>query len=105
MESSAWGSHAPEARLAASPRRRRMEVRLQTPREEIANSIIHGVALVASIAALPVLVLSAASRRDPWQIVGGAVFGVTLVLLYLASTLRSEERRVGKECRSRWSAY
>ena len=23
----------------------------------------------------------------------------------LASTMRSEERRVGKECRSRWSPY
>jgi hemolysin III len=64
-----------------------MADRLQTPREELANSVIHGAALVASIAALPVLVLSAAARRDVWQIVGGAVFGVTLVLLYLASTL------------------
>ena len=28
-------------------------------------------------------------------------------LMYLASTIttRSEERRVGKECRSRWSPY
>ena len=64
-----------------------MADRLQTPGEEIANSIIHGAALVGSIAALPVLVLSAAGRRDVWQIVGGTVFGVTLVLLYLASTL------------------
>jgi hemolysin III len=39
------------------------------------------------MAALPVLVLAAARRDDPWQLVGGAVFGVTLVLLYLASTL------------------
>src|SRR5688572_21930139 len=26
-------------------------------------------------------------------------------LIYLAIALRSEERRVGKECRSRWSPY
>src|SRR5690554_7685368 len=25
--------------------------------------------------------------------------------LYMASTTRSEERRVGKECRSRWTRY
>ena len=27
------------------------------------------------------------------------------LLAYLALVLRSEERRVGKECRSRWSPY
>src|SRR5256885_1576220 len=31
------------------------------------------------------------------------VFGTTLVAFFLAE--RSEERRVGKECRSRWSPY
>lgn len=61
--------------------------RPQTLGEEIANSVTHGAALVGSIAALPVLVLAAARRQDVWQIVGGAIFGVTLVLLYLASTL------------------
>src|SRR5450759_1257882 len=61
--------------------------RPQSLGEEIANSITHGAALLASLAALPVLVLTAAGHRDPWQLVGGAVFGVTLVLLYLASTI------------------
>ena len=28
-----------------------------------------------------------------------------LPLLYLKASMRSEERRVGKECRSRWSPY
>src|SRR5690242_8335514 len=55
--------------------------------EETANSVIHGLGLAGSLAALFVLVLVAAGRHDPWQIVGGSVFGVTLVLLYLASTL------------------
>ena len=27
------------------------------------------------------------------------------VFLWLSQSLRSEERRVGKECRSRWSPY
>ena len=32
-------------------------------------------------------------------------FCLKLLLLLEISTLRSEERRVGKECRSRWSPY
>jgi hemolysin III len=64
-----------------------MADRPQTLGEEIANSLTHGAGLVASLAALPVLVLATAGRHDPWQLVGGAIFGVTLVLLYLASTL------------------
>ena len=64
-----------------------MAGRPQTLGEEIANSITHGAGLMASLAAVPVLVLAAAGRQDPWQLVGGVVFGVTLVLLYLASTL------------------
>ena len=64
-----------------------MPERPQTLGEEIANSLTHGAGLLTSLAALPVLVLAAAGRRDPWQLVGGAIFGATLVLLYLASTL------------------
>lgn len=55
--------------------------------EEIANSITHGIGLTASLLALPVLVLIATARHDPWQVVGAAIFGTTLVLLYAASTL------------------
>ena len=61
--------------------------RPQSLGEEIANSVIHGVALLASLAALPVLVLAASGQRDPWQIAGATVFGATLILLYSASTL------------------
>jgi len=64
-----------------------MDARPQSLGEEIANAVTHGAGLLASIAALPVLVLAAAGRRDAWQLAGGAVYGVTLVLLYLASTL------------------
>src|SRR2546430_2470092 len=34
-----------------------------------------------------------------------AVGAISLVVLILAIFARSEERRVGKECRSRWSPY
>jgi hemolysin III len=55
--------------------------------EELACCISHGVGLLASLAALPVLILGALERKDPWQVVGCAVFGAMLVLLYTASTI------------------
>jgi hemolysin III len=64
-----------------------MSGRPQSLGEEIANSVTHGVALLASCAALALLVFTAAGRNDPLRVVGGIVFGVTLVLLYSASTL------------------
>ena len=33
------------------------------------------------------------------------VSGICLILIGVATGVRSEERRVGKECRSRWSPY
>jgi hemolysin III len=57
------------------------------PREEIANSISHGLALVLALVAVPVLVLSAMRAGDVRFLIGVSVFGATMVLLYLASTL------------------
>jgi hemolysin III len=54
---------------------------------ELANVVTHGAGLVASVAALTLLVIAAARGGDAWEIVGAAIFGTTLVLLYLASTL------------------
>jgi hemolysin III len=59
----------------------------QTIGEEIANSVTHGVAAAMSIAALVILVVFAALRGNAWHVVSCTVFGVTLILLYLASTL------------------
>ena len=38
------------------------------------------------------------------EFLGDSVLQIT-VSLYLYTNMRSEERRVGKECRSRWSPY
>lgn len=59
---------------------------MPTPGEEIANSITHGVGAVLSVAGLVALVL-AARHRSAWQIVACAIYGASLVLLYLSSTL------------------
>jgi hemolysin III len=49
--------------------------------------LTHGAGLVGSAVALVVLVLLAVPGGDVREIVGVSVFGVTLVLLYLSSTL------------------
>lgn len=56
-------------------------------REEIANSISHGLGLALALVAVPMLVFSAMRAGDVRYLVGVSVFGATMVLLYLASTL------------------
>lgn len=60
---------------------------ISTTYEEAANSVSHGLGLVASIAAVPVLVTMAIREGDAPFIVGASVFACSMVLLYLASTL------------------
>jgi hemolysin III len=55
--------------------------------EEIANSVIHGIGTVLSIAGMAVLITLAALTGDPYKIAASIVFGLTLVLEYAASTL------------------
>ena len=55
--------------------------------EEIANGITHGIGAALSIAGLAILVLLAALKGDVWRIVSFSVYGTTLIVLYLASTL------------------
>ncbi len=63
-----------------------MTERPQTPGEEIANSVSHGLALVAAIVGVPFLIGSA-RHFGVANVVGAGVFGATMVLLYLTSTL------------------
>ena len=56
-------------------------------REEVANALTHGLAAAAALAGSSVLITLAALFGDGWQLAGAIVYGVTLLLLYLASTL------------------
>jgi hemolysin III len=56
-------------------------------REEVANSVTHGLGLLASIVGVAVLVSLAVERGEGWHVVSAAVYGATLVSLYAASTL------------------
>lgn len=56
-------------------------------REEIANSITHGIGALLSIVALVVLIMVAATQDDILHLVSFSIYGVTLILLYMSSTL------------------
>jgi hemolysin III len=55
--------------------------------EEVANSITHGTGVGLSIAALVILVVFAAQRSDTWKVVSFSIYGATMIILFLASTL------------------
>jgi hemolysin III len=61
--------------------------RPRTLGEEIASSLSHGVGLLAGLVATPFLVAAANRRGDTQTVVCVGVFLVTLILLYLSSTL------------------
>ncbi|GAB2179843.1 hemolysin III family protein [Denitratisoma sp. agr-D3] len=64
-----------------------MNDRPQSFPEEVANSLSHGLGLLAAVAAAPVAIVFAVRRGDAADIVGSSVFVVTMILLYLASCL------------------
>lgn len=61
--------------------------REQSRGEEIANSLSHGLGLIAALVATPFLIVHAVRHGDTGFIAGASIFAATMVLLYLASTL------------------
>lgn len=61
--------------------------RAQTRGEEIANTIIHGIGLALSVAALVILVVKTVQMERALLVVASAVFGASMVTLYLSSTI------------------
>ena len=59
--------------------------RHQSLGEEIANSVSHGLGLLAAIVATPFLISSAVRRGDAAFIAGASVFALSVLLLYGAS--------------------
>ncbi len=56
-------------------------------KEEIINVATHGIGFLLSIAALVLLVVFASIYGNAWHIVSYSIYGASLVVLYLASTL------------------
>lgn len=61
--------------------------RQQSTGEEIANSVSHGIAALFAIAAIPVLVMAAIQKGGVLNIVSHSIYGASLFILYLASSL------------------
>lgn len=59
----------------------------QSSGEELANSISHGIGLIAVIVGIPFLVMHAIRYGEARSIVGVSIFAATMVLLYLGSTI------------------
>ncbi|MBI1317345.1 MAG: hemolysin III family protein [Candidatus Hydrogenedens sp.] len=55
--------------------------------EEVANTITHGLGALLAAAGLTSMVIYATAGADPYRIIAVSIFGATLILAYLASTL------------------
>lgn len=71
-------------------------VKRMVPWNEVANAVTHGFGTGLAVAALVLLIVYAAIYGSAWHIVSFSIYGVTLVLLYLCSTLYHsfQEKRV-----------
>jgi hemolysin III len=63
--------------------------------EEIFNSITHGIGIIISIAALIIMVIFSSRYGSAIDIVSSTIFGISLVLLYTASTLYHSFQKPG----------
>lgn len=71
-----------------------MESGIFSLREETLNAISHGIGFILSITGLCLLIVYSSIKGTAWHIVGCTIFGSSLVILYLASTLYHSCRKV-----------
>lgn len=64
-----------------------MTSRAQTLGEEIANSVSHGLGLVAGLVFVPVLLVATAQQGSAPNVVGASIFAAALLALYAVSTI------------------
>lgn len=56
-------------------------------KEEVANAITHGIGFILSIPALVLLIIFAAGKDNPLYLTSFLIYGISLMLLYICSTL------------------
>ena len=56
-------------------------------KEEIFNSITHGIGTLLGVAALVILVVMSVNHGNVWHIVSTSIFGASIIILYMSSTL------------------
>lgn len=71
--------------LRAHVRVPRLRSRAQTYREEVANSVSHGVGLFCALIAAPLLVNNAIRSGEKLRVIAFSIYAVTIVLMYAAS--------------------
>jgi hemolysin III len=64
-----------------------LEIVRQQLREEIANSISHGIAAIFAVIGLVLLLRHATMFQDVWQAVGFSLYGGSLTLVFVSSTI------------------
>ena len=63
------------------------DTHVYTKKEEVVNAITHGIGVLLSITALVFLVMFAVQNGSTWHVVTFTIYGVSMILLYLSSTL------------------
>lgn len=61
--------------------------KLQTRAEEIGNATTHAMGALLSFVAITLLIVFSASQQDSFKLFSGIVFGCTLILMYVSSTI------------------
>lgn len=56
-------------------------------KEEIANSVSHGLGVIAGVVALVLMLLKGQDHLTPIQLTGVAIYGASIIVLFLCSTL------------------
>jgi hemolysin III len=75
------------------------EIKYYSPKEEKINIISHAIGFILSIYALVLLVTHANLHGDVWHIVSFSIFGVSLIILFAASTLYHSAKKSGLRSR------
>ena len=73
--------------LPAEQKQYRTPLPSYTRGEEITNMVTHIAGGAFAVAAIPLLVIMAATHKNPWAIVTGAVYGVSLLIMFTISSI------------------
>jgi len=63
------------------------DTHVYTKNEEIVNAVTHGIGVLLSITALVFLIISAKQNGSVWHVVTFSIYGGSMLILYLSSTL------------------
>lgn len=73
--------------MLAERKRTRIPLPDYTRGEEITNMVTHILGGVFAVAAIPLLVVMAVLHSNPWAAVTGAIYGVTLLIMFTVSSV------------------